>query len=168
MHDLSVFAPQRWLRTRAEGSTILVRLLLGLVFLPEGIQKLVYPMYLGATRFAHFGFPDPALLAGFVGVVEIVCGTLILLGLATRPAALVLILDMLVAITTTKIPILFGGHLGMFHSVPVTRFGLGSMLHEWNLDMSMLLGNLYLLIAGAGQWSLDARLSRRHSHHAHR
>ena len=63
--------------TRADGWSILVRLLVGLVvFLPEGIQKLAFPEVLGAGRFAHIGIPYPDLLGPFVGVVEMVCGTL--------------------------------------------------------------------------------------------
>jgi len=77
------------LRTRAEGWTILVRLMIGLVvFLPEGIQKLVFPGILGAGRFANIGIPYPEMLGPFVGTVEIVCGVLIILGLLTRLAAI--------------------------------------------------------------------------------
>jgi hypothetical protein len=72
------------LQTRAEGWTILVRLMVGLVvFFPEGIQKLVFPEILGADRFANIGIPYPGVMGPFVGTVEVVCGTLIILGLPT-------------------------------------------------------------------------------------
>src|SRR5262250_1413829 len=94
------------LRTRAQRWTILVRLMVGLiVFLPEGIQKLVVPEILGAGRFANIGIPYPEVMGPFVGTVEIVCGALIILGLLTRLAAIPLIVIMVVAIASTKLPI---------------------------------------------------------------
>ena len=88
----------------------MVRLMVGLiVFLPEGIQKLVFPEVLGAGRFANIGIPFPEVMGAFVGTVEIVCGALIILGLFTRLAAIPLIFIMVVAITSTKLPI-WAGH----------------------------------------------------------
>ena len=148
--------------TRASGWSILVRLLVGLVvFLPEGIQKLAFPEVLGAGRFAHIGIPYPDLMGPFVGVVEIVCGTLILLGLLTRLAAVPLILIMIVAIVSTKIPILLGHDFWIFHVSKLPRYGFWSMLHEVRLDFCMLLGALYLVIEGAGASSLDAVIAQR-------
>ena len=86
------------LRTSASGWTILVRLLVGLiVFLPEGMQKLMFPDLLGVGRFARIGVPVPGFAAPLVGVVEIVCGALIIIGLFTRLAAVPLIVIMIVA-----------------------------------------------------------------------
>jgi putative oxidoreductase len=97
----------RFLGTRAPGWSILVRLLVGLVvFFPEGLQKLAFPDILGAGRFAHIGIPYPDLMGPFVGVVEMLCGALIILGLFTRLAAIPLIVIMIVAIVSTKVPIL--------------------------------------------------------------
>jgi uncharacterized membrane protein YphA (DoxX/SURF4 family) len=147
--------------TNAPGWSILVRLLVGLVvFLPEGIQKLAFPDALGAGRFANIGIPYPDLMAPFVGVVEIICGTLIILGLLTRLAAIPLIIIMIVAIVSTKIPILLGHEFWIFHLPKFARYGFWSMLHEARADLDMLLGSLYLLIVGAGTWSFDARLAR--------
>src|ERR1051325_11530537 len=95
-------------RTSAPAGVILIRLMVGGVFLSEGIQKFLFPVDAGAGRFARIGIPSPKFLAPFVGVVEIVCGTLILLGLVTRLAAIALLIDILVAIFSTKIPILLG------------------------------------------------------------
>jgi uncharacterized membrane protein YphA (DoxX/SURF4 family) len=147
--------------TQAPGWSLLVRLLVGLVvFFPEGIQKLAFPAILGAGRFANIGIPYPEFMAPFVGVVEMLCGALIVVGLFTRLAAIPLIVIMLVAIVSTKIPILLGHDFWIFHVAKLPRYGLGSMLHEARADFDMLLGSLYLLIAGAGAWSLDALLSR--------
>ena len=159
----------RLLRTDAPGWSILVRLLVGLaVFVPEGIQKLIFPDILGAGRFANIGIPYPELMGPFVGIVEIVCGTLIILGLFTRLAAIPLIIIMIVAIVSTKVPILLGHDFWIFHPPKLARYGFWSMMHEARTDFCMLLGSLYLLIAGAGAWSLDALLSRRKGLQQHR
>jgi len=96
----------------------------------------------------------------FVGTVELVCGTLIILGLFTRLAAIPLIVIMVVAITSTKLPIWAGHNIWIFHMPKLARYGFWSMAHEARDDFLMLLGSIYLLIAGAGAWSLDAMLVR--------
>lgn len=136
---------KRIVATNAHPAAILVRLLVGGVFLAEGIQKFLFSDDLGVGRFTKIGIPRPEIMAPFVGVVEIVCGALLILGLLTRLAAIPLIIDMLVAIYTTKIPILHDR-------------GFWSMAHEARTDYCMLLGSIFLLIVGAGAWSLDARL----------
>jgi uncharacterized membrane protein YphA (DoxX/SURF4 family) len=123
-------------------------LLTGAVFVSEGVQKFLYPDALGPGRFARIGIPTPALMAPFVGVVEIVGGGLLLVGLATRLATLPLIIDMIVAIGTTKLPILQKG-------------GFWAMAHEARTDWAMLFGCLFLLLVGAGPLSLDARVGAR-------
>lgn len=125
---------------------ILIRLATGAVFLSEGIQKFLFPAALGVGRFTKIGIPDPEIMAPFVGVVEIGCGTLLMLGLLTRLATVPLIIDMLVAIATTKIPILL-------------KSGFWAMAHEARTDFTMLLGCLFFLIVGAGRWSADAGLA---------
>ena len=149
------------LSTRAPGWTILIRLVVGLVvFFPEGLQKLLFPGILGAGRFANIGVPFPELTGPFVGVVETICGALIILGLFTRLAAIPLIVIMIVAIVSTKVPILLGQDFWIFHLPKMARYGFWSMMHEARDDFGMLLGSLYLLIVGAGRWSLDGLLSR--------
>lgn len=150
------------LRTSESGWSILVRLLVGLiVFLPEGIQKLAYPDLLGAGRFAKIGIPFPDIMGPFVGVVELICGSLIIVGLLTRLAAVPLIVIMIVALISTKLPILLGHDVGMFHlSADMKRLGFWSAMHEARADLTMLLGCIYLFIVGAGKWSLDARLAQ--------
>ena len=114
--------------------------MVGGVFLSEGIQK--------------FLFAD-------VRVVEIVCGTLILIGLLTRLAAIALLIDIPAAIFATKIPILLGHGFWRFSVSRVAYYGVWGMLHEARTDLSMLLGLLFLLIVGAGAWSIDGRLASR-------
>jgi putative oxidoreductase len=148
--------------TRAPGWSILVRLLVGLVvFFPEGIQKLLFPDILGAGRFANIGIPHSALMGPMVGYFEIVCGALIIVGLLTRLAVIPLIVIMVVAIVSTKLPILLGHDWSIFHLPKLPRYGFWSMLHEARTDFDMLLGLLYLLIVGGGAWSIDARLAQR-------
>jgi len=151
----------QWLMaTRASGWSILIRLSVGLVvFFPEGIQKLIFADLLGAGRFARIGIPFPALTGPFVGIVEIVCGALIVIGLLTRLAAVPLIIVMLVAIVSTKLPIWLGQDVWIFHLPTLPRYGFWSMAHEARTDFVMLLGLLYLLIEGGGRWSVDAALA---------
>lgn len=99
---------RRLLQTRAPAATIIIRLMVGTVFISEGLQKFLFPSVRGAGRFADVGFPAPHALATVVGSVELIAGVLIVVGLGTRLAAVVLGLDMLVAIISTKIPILLG------------------------------------------------------------
>ena len=91
---------------RYEAAIVLVRVLVGWVFLSEGIQKFLYPAALGVGRFAKIGIPAPQVMAPFVGGVEIVFGALILLGLFTRLATIPLLITITVAILTTKVPFL--------------------------------------------------------------
>jgi putative oxidoreductase len=132
----------------APSAVILVRVLVGAVFLSEGLQKFLFPAALGVGRFAKIGIPWPAVTAPFVGAVEIVCGLLVVVGMLTRVAALLLVIDMLVAIATTKVPML-------------RKSGFWAMAHESRTDWSMLLGASFLAIVGAGRFSVDARLAVR-------
>jgi uncharacterized membrane protein YphA (DoxX/SURF4 family) len=127
---------------------LLVRMIVGFVFLSEGIQKFLFSDSLGIGRFIKIGIPAPEVMAPFVGIVEIVCGAFILLGLFSQLAAVPLVIDMLVAIAATKIPILM-------------EKGFWAMAHEARVDWSMLLGCIFLLIVGGGQWSLDSFIARR-------
>src|SRR5439155_9918942 len=148
--------------TSAPRSVILVRLIVGAVFLSEGIQKFLFPNDLGVGRFIKIGIPAPQIMAPFVGVVEIICGTLIIIGLLTRLAAVPLIIDISVAIISTKIPILLGHGFWRFTLSKLPTYGFWSMAHEARVDYAMLLGALFLLVLGACSWSIDARLSSRY------
>src|SRR6202161_3616322 len=93
----------RIVESHAPRATVLVRVLVGWVFLAEGIQKFLFPEALGVGRFVKIGIPWPQIMAPFVGVVEIVCGTLLLIGLITRLATMPLLVDIAVALYSTKI-----------------------------------------------------------------
>jgi len=146
--------------TRAPAATILIRLMVGGVFLSEGIQKFLFPEAVGVARFVKIGIPYPEIMAPFVGVFEIGCGTLILLGLLTRLAAIPMIVNMTVAILSTKIPILLGHGYWMFNLPKVSQYGFWGMAHEVRTDFSMILGSIFLLIVGAGSLSLDAFIAQ--------
>jgi len=139
---------QRLTCTCAPKSVLLIRLAVGAVFLSEGIQKFLFPAEVGAGRFEKIGLPSPELLGPLVGAFEIGCGVLVLVGLCTRLAVLPLLTIMGVAICTTKIPILL-------------KTGFWKMAHEARTDFAMSLGALFLLIVGAGAWSVDGWLGRR-------
>jgi len=125
---------------------ILIRVVVGVVFLTEGILKFMQPGELGSGRFAHIGLPLAGLLAPLVAVVEIVSGAALLLGLYAGDAALALLVVILVAIITTKIPILLGHALGRFEPAKLNHYGFLSFLHEARTDLCMLFGCAAILI----------------------
>ncbi len=129
---------------RAKKAILLIRILVGWVFLSEGIQKFLFPETLGVGRFTKIGIPMPQLMAPFVGVTEIICGALLLAGLFTRLACVLLLIDISVALYSTKI-------------VTLMKNGFWGTLHEARTDASMLLGLVFLLIVGGGTLALDAR-----------
>ena len=124
---------------------LLIRLAVGLIFLTQGILKYSDPK-MGVIRFARIGFPHPFFTAHFVGTFEIVCGFLVLLGLWTRAAAVPLLIVIVTAIATTKIPELVHPSQGFWFMVSDAR-----------TDFAMLCSLLFLISAGGGRWSLDAR-----------
>jgi len=150
----------RLFQTQAPPATVLLRIAVGGIFLSEGIQKFIYAEALGAGRFAKIGIPFPLVMGPFVGAVELLCGALIVLGLFTRAATVPLIINMLVALLSTKMPILLGHGFWGFAASSATP-GFWSMAHEARTDFAMLLASLFMLIEGGGSWSLDALLVRR-------
>lgn len=135
------------LRTEAPAATLLIRVMVGAVFLSEGTQKFLNPAEVGAGRFAKIGLPSPELLAPFVGGFEIVSGALVLIGAITRLAVVPLLVIMATALITTKLPIL-------------QQSGFWKMAHDSRTDFAMTLGSLFLLLVGAGRISWDARRTR--------
>jgi putative oxidoreductase len=142
--------------TKAPPATLLVRLMVGAVFFFEGVLKFLDPNALGAGRFEKIGIPMPQLTAPLVGGVEILCGALVVVGLFTRWAAIALLINISVAILSTKVPILLGHGFWSFTLTKLPRYGFLSMMHEARTDFSMWLGLVFVLIVGAGRWSLDA------------
>lgn len=135
------------LKTVDDHRSLIPRIIAGLVFLSEGIQKFLYPEMVGTGRFLKIGFSDPAFWAYFTASFEIVCGSLILLGFLTRIAAVPLFIVMLTALVTTKLPIL-------------TEKGFWSMAHDSRTDFAMTMLLIFLLIYGAGKKSVDYELKR--------
>lgn len=133
--------------SKAQASILLIRILVGSVFLSEGLQKFLYADKLGVGRFEKIGLPSPEILGPLVGVMEILCGALVLLGLATRAAVVPLMIIMLVALASTKWPIFLSD-------------GFFAAAHAARADWAMLLCSLFLFINGAGPLSMDARISK--------
>jgi putative oxidoreductase len=139
---------KRMFHTDSSSTTLLIRLMVGVVFLSEGIQKFLYPAIRGAGRFESIGLPNPEFLGSFVATFEVVGGLLVLIGLFTRFAAIPLLIIMGVALYTTKLP--------MF-----SLEGFWYMMHASRTDFAMTLGSLFLLIMGAGAFSFDRRLMKK-------
>jgi putative oxidoreductase len=125
-----------------DNKTILLRLIVGLVFLTEGIQKFLFPELLGPGRFLKIGFSHPEFWAYFTASFEIICSTFILLGLLTRLVSIPLLIIMFTAFVTTKWPMLIDK-------------GFWIMAHEYRTDFAMTLLLIYLILSGGGKWSVD-------------
>ncbi len=123
---------------------LIPRLITGLVFLSEGIQKFVVPETVGAGRFEKIGFDNPGFWAAFVGSFEIACGLLLLAGFLTRIAAVPLLVIMITAFVTTKWPVL-------------TEKGFWTFAHEYRTDFAMTLLLVFLIYHGGGRRSLDLK-----------
>ena len=124
----------------------LIRYVVGLVFLTEGLLKLIHPQDLGAGRFARIGLPWPEALAPFVAVVEIAGSLMLLLNLLPGYAALALFGTISVALLTTKLEVLLGRPLGPFTLMKVPYYGILGFLHESRTDLSMFAGTLALIL----------------------
>ncbi|MGY1947197.1 DoxX family protein [Nocardia asiatica] len=138
--------------TSAPAAVILIRFYVGTIFLFEGIQKFLDPDRLGTGRFDKAGIPAPGFFAPLDGIFEIVCGALILAGLLTRLAVIPMIVNMAGALLITKLPILWG-EAPLFTG----KSGWWDFTHESRTDLAMLCGSMFLLLVGAGGWSIDAR-----------
>jgi putative oxidoreductase len=130
--------------TKGPASLFLIRLPVGLIFLTQGVLKFIDPN-MGVVRFARIGFPHPYLTAHFVGCFEIVCGSLVLLGLWTRAASVPLIVVISTAIATTKLPELLHPNQGLWYMVSDAR-----------TDFAVFCCLLFLILHGGGAWALDA------------
>lgn len=142
----------------ASPAVLLIRLG-GAVLIWEGILKFIYPLSLGVKRFALIGIPFPDFMSPFDGAVEIVCGTLLALGLLTRLAIIPVLIDIGVAVVSTKITLLLGISALPPAAAP-PQDGIWGMLHAIRADYALLLYSVFLLVVGPGRWSVDALLAR--------
>ena len=153
--------------TEPRFSFIIIRLLVGGVFLSEGIQKFLYPDLRGVGRFRDsIGMPAPEFLGYWVASWEVVCGALLIVGLFTRLAAIPTLGIMVVALATTKFVMLGDATLvdglparaeGMYDDSVAFRFWY--MAHAMRTDTAMFLGSIFIIINGAGRASIDASLA---------
>jgi uncharacterized membrane protein YphA (DoxX/SURF4 family) len=127
-------------------SMVLIRVLVGLVFLLEGILKFLRPEELGAGRFEALGLPVPHFLAPLVGGIEMVGGAAILLNLYAGDAAFALLVVIVTALVTTKLPILLGRPLGPFPLEKLMEYGWLSFFHQARTDFCMVFCMLAIVI----------------------
>lgn len=134
----------RILATESAGAVFFIRLMVGGIFLSEGIQKLVFPAELGTGHFLSMGFPMPYFSAYLAAITEIICSLLILLGLFTRFAVVPLLIIATFSMVALQVPLLY-------------EHGFWAMLHSARTDWCMILGSCYLLLKGGGKWSFDRK-----------
>ena len=154
----------RWLTqppVDGPASTVLIRLMAGSVFFWEGILKFVY-VNQGVGRFTKLGMPFPVFTADFVGCLEIVGGFLIMAGFLTRLITIPFVIEMIVAMLSTKISLYLGTSPLPLPPAP-PKIGVWAVLHEIRSEYAQIMVVLYLLINGPGKWSLDAVLARVHA-----
>jgi putative oxidoreductase len=121
---------------------LIIRLTVGFIFLSEGIQKFLFPAFLGSGRFTTLGIGHPVFWANFTGSFEIICSLLIIVGLFSRLAVIPLLIIMIVAFITTKWPELLDK-------------GFWPMVHDGRTDFAMTMLLIYLLMYGSGKPSID-------------
>lgn len=141
-------------------SILIIRLMAGSVFFWEGILKFVYSNQ-GVGRFTKLGFPYPDITAHWIATGEIIGGLLLILGIFTRFVSFYFIIQMIVAVLSTKIDLYFGtSPLPMPPAPP--KMGVWAVLHEIRSDFAQILACLFLLLEGAGRRSLDFKLSTKY------
>jgi uncharacterized membrane protein YphA (DoxX/SURF4 family) len=146
MNTILQFFPRN---TEGARAILLVRIAVGLIFFTQGILKYIDPN-MGVFRFTRIGFPHPYFTAHFVGTFEVLCGILVLVGLWTRLASIPLLIVIMTAIATTKVPELFRANQGFWYMVSDSR-----------TDFAMFCCLVFLIAACGGNWSLDAMLAKR-------
>jgi putative oxidoreductase len=133
------------LNTGYDYKIIVIRLIVSLIFISEGVQKYLFLQVLGPGLFQEIGFAHAYFWAYFTGAFEILCGILVLFGLLTRLASVPLVIVLITAFIKVKLPVL------MFK-------GLFAFLHEYNTDFALILLLSLLIIYGGGRWSVDLKL----------
>ncbi|KUJ59509.1 DoxX family protein [Flavobacteriaceae bacterium CRH] len=139
----------RLIDTDNSKATILMRIMVGTIFISEGIQKFMLSEIRGVGMFVKIGLPFADSLSEFVGVFEVVCGLLLVIGLFTRLASLPLLIIAITAMITTKMSF-------------IKSEGFLEFLHRSTTDWAMIFGCLFLMLKGAGSWSFDKSLNVLH------
>lgn len=140
-----------------QSGILILRLMAGGVFLWEGILKFVY-VNQGVGRFTKLGFPFPVTTAHLIATGEIIGGILLIAGLFTRITALYFILQMIVAVLSTKIDLYLGTSPLPLPPAP-PKIGIWAVFHEIRADYAQILTCLFLLLEGPGRKSLDFMVS---------
>ena len=140
-------------------ATLLLRVMAGSVFLWEGVMKFVFPNQ-GVGRFTKLGFPAPHFMATGDAWLEIIGGLLLIVGLLTRPVAILFVIEMLVAMASTKIPLLLGTYPLPLPPVP-PQVGFWAVLHEIRSEYAQFACSLFVLLVGPGQLSVEGLILKR-------
>src|SRR5260221_7413538 len=137
-----------------QSAILIIRLMAGSVFFWEGILKFVY-VNQGVGRFTKLGFPFPETTAHFIATGEIIGGLFLIFGLFTRITALYFIIQMIVAVLSTKIGLYLGTSPLPLPPAP-PKAGIWAVLHEIRSDYAQLAVCIFLLVEGGGRRSADA------------
>ena len=133
------------LNTGEDNKMIFIRLIVGLIFISEGLQKYLVLKILGPGRFEDLGFSHAYFWAYFTGACEIFFGVMILIGLLTRLSSIPLLIIMITAFITTKLPLF------------ITK-GFWTFAHEYSTEFSLTILLILLIIYGGGKWSVDLKI----------
>lgn len=134
------------LKTDQDSKIVFIRLIVGTIFIFEGILKYKMLEWLGPGRFTEIGFHHAFFWAYFTGAFEIICGSLVLFGFYTRLAAVPLFIIMIVAFFTVKLPLIWNQ-------------GFWTFIHDDTTEFSLTILLFLLLYYGGGRWSVDRKLA---------
>ena len=134
------------IRPRADLGLLAIRLATGLVFLMHGYQKVFTYGFAGiGDAFGKMGIPMPTVMGPAIGILELVGGIALIIGLGTRIVGLLLALDMAGAITMVHMKNGFFSPTGI------------------EFVLMLFAASLALGLAGAGEMSVDAVMSRKNT-----
>ncbi|HEX6535257.1 MAG TPA: DoxX family protein [Gemmatimonadaceae bacterium] len=130
--------------SRVQLGIALLRLVLGVVFLAHGIQKLFVFGHGGVTAaFAQMGVPSPELMATLATAIELLCGIALIVGIVTRYAAVLLAIEMFLAIVFVK------ARGGFF------------LPNGAEYELTLCIALVALVLTGPGALALEHALTRR-------